>query len=141
MSKVITDSSKIDFKEWDAFVDAHPNGHFFQSAAAYQFFLSVKNYEPVAICSLDSNENINGVLLCVIQKEHTGIAGKFSSRSICWGGPLVKDNDVAIVESLLKDYIAQHSITVSQLGRGLSTGSELEYADPETIKNALLNRH
>jgi recombination protein RecR len=32
------------------------------------------------------------------------------------------------------------SLTVSQLGRGLSTGSELEYADPETIKNALRNR-
>jgi recombination protein RecR len=29
---------------------------------------------------------------------------------------------------------------VSLLGRGLSTGSELEYADAETIKNALRNR-
>ena len=26
------------------------------------------------------------------------------------------------------------------LGRGLSTGTELEYSDPETIKNALKNR-
>lgn len=32
------------------------------------------------------------------------------------------------------------SVTISILGRGLSTGSELEYADPETIKNALQNR-
>ena len=29
---------------------------------------------------------------------------------------------------------------VSVLGRGLSTGAELEYADGETIKNALINR-
>lgn len=29
---------------------------------------------------------------------------------------------------------------VTALGRGLSTGSELEYADPETLKNALDNR-
>lgn len=28
----------------------------------------------------------------------------------------------------------------SMLGRGLSTGAELEYADPETIKNAFLHR-
>lgn len=28
----------------------------------------------------------------------------------------------------------------SELGRGLSTGAELEYADPETLKNALLHR-
>lgn len=31
-------------------------------------------------------------------------------------------------------------LTISMLGRGLSTGSELEYADPETLKNALDNR-
>jgi len=51
------------------------------------------------------------------------------------------ENTSRFVESLLKDYITAHSLKVSQLGRGLSTGSELEYADPETIKNALLNRH
>lgn len=30
--------------------------------------------------------------------------------------------------------------TVTALGRGLSTGSELEYADPETLKSALASR-
>src|SRR3989338_231519 len=32
------------------------------------------------------------------------------------------------------------SLTISSLGRGLSTGSELEYADSETIKNAFEGR-
>jgi len=32
-------------------------------------------------------------------------------------------------------------LRITKLGRGLSTGSELEYADPETIKNALEGRH
>jgi recombination protein RecR len=32
------------------------------------------------------------------------------------------------------------ALVVSVLGRGLSTGTELEYADPETLKNALLHR-
>jgi len=31
-------------------------------------------------------------------------------------------------------------IKVTKLGRGLSTGSELEYADPDTLKSALDNR-
>ena len=31
-------------------------------------------------------------------------------------------------------------LKISTLGRGLSTGSELEYADPETIQSALENR-
>src|SRR3989338_425119 len=32
------------------------------------------------------------------------------------------------------------SLKITSLGRGLSTGSELEYADPETLKNALESR-
>ncbi len=32
------------------------------------------------------------------------------------------------------------NIQFSTLGRGLSTGAELEYADPETLKNAFLHR-
>ena len=31
-------------------------------------------------------------------------------------------------------------LTMTVLGRGLSTGAELEYADPETLKNAFLHR-
>lgn len=42
------------------------------------------------------------------------------------------------------DFIKQHcqgaSLTFTVLGRGLSTGAELEYADPETLKNAFLHR-
>ncbi|NCN52650.1 recombination protein RecR [Candidatus Parcubacteria bacterium] len=51
------------------------------------------------------------------------------------------ENTGRFVESILKDILAEKTIKLSQLGRGLSTGSELEYADPETIKNALENRH
>ena len=50
------------------------------------------------------------------------------------------ENTSRYVETLLKDHIIEHSLKVTQLGRGLSTGSELEYADPETLKNALRNR-
>ncbi len=31
-------------------------------------------------------------------------------------------------------------VSISVLGRGLSTGGEIEYADPETLRNALKNR-
>lgn len=36
--------------------------------------------------------------------------------------------------------LAKHHIKLSTLGRGLSTGVELEYSDGETLKNALKNR-
>jgi recombination protein RecR len=50
------------------------------------------------------------------------------------------ENTARFVESILNPVIADTNTKISHLGRGLSTGSELEYADPETIKNALKNR-
>jgi recombination protein RecR len=35
---------------------------------------------------------------------------------------------------------AAPTLRITTLGRGLSTGSELEYADPETLRSALANR-
>lgn len=49
------------------------------------------------------------------------------------------ENTARFVESILKEF-TETGLTISYLGRGLSTGSELEYADAETIKNALSNR-
>ncbi len=46
---------------------------------------------------------------------------------------------IKVREELLK-YQGPTLIKITALGRGLSTGSELEYADPETIKNALESR-
>ncbi len=42
----------------------------------------------------------------------------------------------------VRELLAPHRnhITVSELGRGLATGSELEYSDPETLRAALTNR-
>ncbi len=50
------------------------------------------------------------------------------------------ENTARYVRGLLEPLVAEHNITCTTLGRGLSTGSELEYADSETIKNALSNR-
>lgn len=44
------------------------------------------------------------------------------------------------IRSQLKDITDQKNIKMSSLGRGLSTGTEIEYSDNETIKNALKNR-
>lgn len=51
------------------------------------------------------------------------------------------ENTARYVEMLLKEFIEAGKIKLTHLGRGLSTGSELEYADPETIKNAFKNRY
>ena len=40
----------------------------------------------------------------------------------------------------LTPLITKYNLKISHLGRGLSTGTELEYSDADTIKNALKNR-
>lgn len=44
------------------------------------------------------------------------------------------------LRELLSPLQEKHKFSIVSLGRGLSTGTELEYSDSETIKNALKNR-
>lgn len=44
------------------------------------------------------------------------------------------------VRESLAPLAQKHSIKVSVLGRGLSTGTELEYSDPDTLRHALMGR-
>ena len=44
------------------------------------------------------------------------------------------------LREILSPLQKSHNFNIVSLGRGLSTGTELEYSDSETIKNALLNR-
>ncbi len=50
------------------------------------------------------------------------------------------ENTLTYLEQILKPLADKNSIKISTLGRGLSTGTELEYSDSDTIKNALKNR-
>ena len=50
------------------------------------------------------------------------------------------ENTLSYLEEVLKPITDKHNIKISTLGRGLSTGTELEYSDSDTIKNALKNR-
>ncbi len=44
------------------------------------------------------------------------------------------------ITELLEPLSKKHKFSISKLGRGLSTGSELEYVDSDTIKSALERR-
>lgn len=44
------------------------------------------------------------------------------------------------IRNQLKEILKSLDIKISSLGRGLSTGTELEYSDNDTLKNALKNR-
>lgn len=50
------------------------------------------------------------------------------------------DNTSRYVRDVLSPIAEKYGFKMSLLGRGLSTGLELEYSDSETIRNALSNR-
>lgn len=50
------------------------------------------------------------------------------------------ENTLTYLSDLLSRTVLDNKVKISTLGRGLSTGTELEYSDSETIKNALKNR-
>ncbi len=50
------------------------------------------------------------------------------------------EHTATITKEALQKVTKNWSLSISVLGRGLSTGAELEYVDGDTIKNALRNR-
>lgn len=50
------------------------------------------------------------------------------------------EETVLHVTEVLEPLAKEFGFTISRLGKGISTGSELEYVDPDTIKNALERR-
>ena len=50
------------------------------------------------------------------------------------------DHTDQYVREQIKEIAEKQNIKISSLGKGLSTGTELEYSDNDTLKNALRNR-
>jgi recombination protein RecR len=50
------------------------------------------------------------------------------------------DHTDSYVREQIKEIAEKTKIKISSLGKGLSTGTELEYSDNDTLKNALKNR-
>jgi recombinational DNA repair protein RecR len=50
------------------------------------------------------------------------------------------ENTLQYVRKILEPLAEKHNIKITALGRGLSTGTELEYSDSDTLQNALKNR-
>lgn len=100
--QIITDIDEASLECVEQFVYNHPNGNFFQSTKAYNFFRSLPSYKPALLVAKEDDE-IVGTLLAVVIKEGNGINGYFSRRCIVWGGPLVKDENPEVYSGLLNE--------------------------------------
>lgn len=83
-------NENIPYEKWSEYVSDHAEGNLFQTPEMYFTYKDTKNYEPFAIACI-KDDKITAVMLSVVQKEHSGIAGSFSARSIVVGGPLFSD--------------------------------------------------
>lgn len=97
-------SFEINEKKINEYLYSLSKSNIFQTLEMYQIYKHTKNYEPVFLSVVNDDEEIFGILLAVIQKEHSGFLGKLSARSIIWGGPLVKDDNPEVLDYVLKEY-------------------------------------
>jgi serine/alanine adding enzyme len=102
--KIISKIDQISRKKWADFVREHANGNVFQTPEMFDVYNKTKKYEPVFLAVVSEKDEIQATLLAVIMKEHRGLLGKFSSRSIIWGGPLVQNDEPAVLDFILKEY-------------------------------------
>ena len=78
-------------------------------------------------------------LLSRIQED--GASGALKELILGLSATTEGDHTRLILQEKIMPLAEAHAFTISSLGRGLSTGSELEYADPDTIASALSSRH
>ena len=101
---LITNFKNMDKNKWSKFVYNHPKGNIFQTPEMFELFQNTKNYEPVFLAIVNNQNEIAGTLLAVIQKEYSGVLGKFSARSIVFGGPIIKDDNPNVLNLILEEF-------------------------------------
>lgn len=130
-SNTLRDHSRLAIVERDSDIDA------LERSRMYDGLYFVLGGTVPLLESDDSKRLRGGALKHVVEKRTSeGLTEIILGFSVNPDG----ENTARYVETLLRDLLVTYKISVSQLGRGLSTGSELEYADPETLKSAFENR-
>ena len=86
--------------------------------------------------SLTGEKNENERFKILFNKIKNSPAGEAKEIIIALSANIEGENTARYIEKILEPL----KVKITRLGRGLSTGTELEYSDSETIKNALDNR-
>jgi recombination protein RecR len=126
------DQSKLLIVERDSDIDAIERSGVY---TGYYFVLG----GTVPLLSAPENDRLRGGALkaMVAERVTSGLAEIILGFAVNPDG----ENTNRYIETILRPLTEQYPLTISLLGRGLSTGSELEYADPDTIRHALLHRN
>ncbi len=102
---VKTNIDEIDIQEWSIFVAAHSKGSVFQTPQMYRCYEQTPRQIPFIFAAYH-NSKLAGLLVAVKLWEKGFLKSRFSARSIVLSGPVVENDDVRILESLLRKYDA-----------------------------------
>lgn len=97
----------FDKRQWDEFIQKHPQGSIFQTSEMAEVYKLTKNYKPISLAAIDSKSGkILAVLQAVVISEMRGILGQFSTRSIIQGAPLYIEGEEGMkaVSKLIEHY-------------------------------------
>ena len=103
MREIITKYELIDKQSWSNFVKNHPQGNVFQTPEMFTVYQYATNIQPYVVASTCNGE-VEGILVAHWMTNGGKLAAWITSRSIIMGGPLVKDNNPEIIETLLEVY-------------------------------------
>lgn len=103
--RIVSDPKLVDKIKWRKFVEQHPHGNIFQTPEMYEVYKNTKNYIPIILAALGNDDEMEGVLLAVIQQEHSGWLGRFTARSVIFGGPIIDNDSVLTLEAILDEYV------------------------------------
>jgi len=101
---ILKDYRELNLVQWERFVQEHTNGNIFHTPEMVKLYDNNPKQEPIVLAFINSEKEISGLLVSVIQKEYAGLLGKLTARAIIWGGPLVTDENPEITSILLAEF-------------------------------------
>lgn len=108
---IITGYKELIRLGWSEFVHSNPQGTVFQSPDMHELFDRAEKMQPVVVGAVDTGSGkLAGILLGVTIREMKGPAGRFSARTVVYGGPLTDpglENPSAVVEKLLETLVRE----------------------------------
>lgn len=113
--RLISDPSQVERDQWLAFVESHPQGTVFQTPYMADLYNRTEGMTPLTLFCLDETSAITGLWLAV-RMESVGAVGSYlTSRSVMYGGPLIKAGYEHIAGHLIRGMIDSQSKKVIYL--------------------------
>jgi recombination protein RecR len=97
---------------------------------------------PILDKNPEQRIRLQQLLTSIEKKSSSTKPGEIALKEIILGFSINPESEYTadfIIQSI-SPLVTKYNLKISHLGRGLSTGTELEYSDADTIKNALKNR-